>query len=312
VTRLVLTRLGALLATLLVASIVIYGALYVAPGDPSTLLAGNKASPRTLEAIREQWHLDDPIYVRYWDWLSGVVRGDLGQSFTYKQSVASLIADRLATTALLIGYAFLVTLLVGVLLGVLGALRPRAGGGITVLTSIGIATPTYVAAIVLITVFAVELGWFPVFGDGEGLPDRLEHLTLPAIALALAWTAFVAQLTKTAVHEEAENEHVATARSRGLSEAAIVRRHIVRNAMIPITTVLGITIAGLVAGTVVIEQSFNLNGIGSLLVQATSSKDFALVQGISLLLVTIFVVVNVAVDLVNAALDPRLRRGSPG
>jgi peptide/nickel transport system permease protein len=310
VTRLVLTRLGALLATLLVASIVIYGALYVAPGDPSTLLAGNKASPRTLEAIREQWHLDDPIYVRYWDWLSGVVRGDLGQSFTYKQSVASLIADRLATTALLIGYAFLVTLLVGVLLGVLGALRPRAGGGITVLTSIGIATPTYVAAIVLITVFAVELGWFPVFGDGEGLPDRLEHLTLPAIALALAWTAFVAQLTKTAVHEEAEKEHVATARSRGLSEAAIVRRHIVRNAMIPITTVLGITIAGLVAGTVVIEQSFNLNGIGSLLVQATSSKDFALVQGISLLLVTIFVVVNVAVDLVNAALDPRLRSGS--
>lgn len=309
-TRLVLTRLGALLATLLVASIVIYGALYVAPGDPSTLLAGNKASPRTLEAIREQWHLDDPIYVRYWDWLSGVVRGDLGQSFTYKQSVASLIADRLATTALLIGYAFLVTLLVGVLLGVLGALRPRAGGGITVLTSIGIATPTYVAAIVLITVFAVELGWFPVFGDGEGLPDRLEHLTLPAIALALAWTAFVAQLTKTAVHEEAEKEHVATARSRGLSEAAIVRRHIVRNAMIPITTVLGITIAGLVAGTVVIEQSFNLNGIGSLLVQATSSKDFALVQGISLLLVTIFVVVNVAVDLVNAALDPRLRSGS--
>jgi peptide/nickel transport system permease protein len=310
VTRLVLTRLGALLATLLVASIVIYGALYVAPGDPSTLLAGNKASPRTLEAIREQWHLDDPIYVRYWDWLSGVVRGDLGQSFTYKQSVASLIADRLATTALLIGYAFLVTLLVGVLLGVLGALRPRAGAGITVLTSIGIATPTYVAAIVLITVFAVELGWFPVFGDGEGLPDRLEHLTLPAIALALAWTAFVAQLTKTAVHEEAEKEHVATARSRGLSEAAIVRRHIVRNAMIPITTVLGITIAGLVAGTVVIEQSFNLNGIGSLLVQATSSKDFALVQGISLLLVTIFVVVNVAVDLVNAALDPRLRSGS--
>jgi peptide/nickel transport system permease protein len=312
VTRLVLTRLGALLATLLVASIVIYGALYVAPGDPSTLLAGNKASPRTLEAIREQWHLDDPLYVRYWDWLSGVVRGDLGQSFTYKQSVASLIADRLATTALLIGYAFLVTLLVGVLLGVLGALRPRAGGGITVLTSIGIATPTYVAAIVLITVFAVELGWFPVFGDGEGLPDRLEHLTLPAIALALAWTAFVAQLTKTAVHEEAEKEHVATARSRGLSEAAIVRRHIVRNAMIPITTVLGITVAGLVAGTVVIEQSFNLNGIGSLLVQATSSKDFALVQGISLLLVTIFVVVNVAVDLVNAALDPRLRRGSAG
>jgi peptide/nickel transport system permease protein len=308
--RVVLTRLGGLLATLLVASVVIYGALYLAPGDPSTLLAGNKATPRTLESIREQWHLDDPIYERYWVWLTGVVQGDLGESFTYKQSVGSLISDRLSTTALLITYAFLLVLVGGVLLGVVSALFPRAGAGITVLTSIGIATPSYVAAIFLITYFAVELGWFPVFGDGSGFFGRLEHLTLPAVALALAWIAFVAQLTKAAVHEEADRDHVQTARSRGLGEATIVRRHIARNALIPITTVLGITIAGLVAGTVVIEQSFNLNGIGSLLVQATASKDFALVQGISLLLVAIFVVVNMAVDVVNAALDPRLRAGA--
>ena len=307
--RLVLTRLGALLATLLVASVVIYGALYLAPGDPSTLLAGTKATPKTLESIRQQWHLDDPIYERYWDWLSGVVRGDLGESFIYKQSVGSLISDRLGTTALLIGYAFLLVLVGGVALGILSALHPRLGAGVTVLTSVGLATPAYVAAIVLITVFSVELGWFPVFGDGSGLFGRLEHLTLPAIALALAWVAFVAQLTKAAVHEEAGRDHVATARSRGLAESTIVRRHVVRNAMIPITTVLGITAAGLVAGTVVVEQGFSLDGIGSLLVQATSSKDFALVQGITLLLVTIFVVVNVSVDLLNAALDPRLRPG---
>ncbi|MBN1527523.1 MAG: ABC transporter permease [Thermoleophilaceae bacterium] len=305
--RLVLTRLAGLLLTLLVASVVIYGALYLAPGDPSTLLAGNKATPRTLESIREQWHLDDPFYERYWAWLSGAVRGDLGESFTYKQSVGSLISDRIGTTTLLIAYAFALVLVGGVLLGIVGALRPRAGAGITAVSSVGIAVPSYVAAIVLITVFAVELGWFPVFGDGTGFLDRLWHLTLPAIALALAWNAYVAQLTKAAVHEESLRDHVATARSRGVAEGAIVRRHIVRNALIPITTVLGITIAGLVAGTVVIEQSFNLNGIGSLLVQATSSKDFALVQGISLLLVTIFVVVNVGVDLLNAALDPRLR-----
>jgi peptide/nickel transport system permease protein len=310
VARLVLSRLGALLATLLVASVVIYGALYLAPGDPSTLLAGNKATPKTLESIREQWHLDDPIYERYWVWVSGVVRGDLGESFIYKQSVGSLISDRLGTTALLIAYAFLLVLVGGVALGILGALFPRVGAAITVLTSVGLATPAYVAAIVLITVFAVELGWFPVFGDGSGLAGRLEHLTLPAIALALAWVAFVAQLTKAAVHEEAGREHVATARSRGLGEATIIRRHVVRNAMIPITTVLGITAAGLVAGTVVVEQGFSLDGIGSLLVQATSSKDFALVQGISLLLVAIFVVVNVSVDILNAALDPRLRSGA--
>ena len=144
-------------------------------------------------------------------------------------------------------------------------------------------------------------------GDGVGLVDRLEHLTLPAVALALAWVAYVAQLTRTAVHEESLREHVDTARSRGLREWTVVRRHVLRNALIPITTVLGLTVAGLVAGTVVVEQSFDLSGIGSLLVQATASKDFALVQGISLLLVAIFVVVNVSVDIVNGVLDPRLR-----
>lgn len=305
--RLVLSRFASLVLTLLVASVVIYGALYLAPGDPSTLLAGNKASPATLAAIRDQWHLDDPIVERYGRWLAGVVRGDLGESFTYKEPVGGLIRERLGTTALLIGYAFVLVLAGGLLLGIAGALHPRLGAGITVLTSIGIATPAYVAAILLITGFVVELGWFPLVGDGVGLLDRLEHLTLPAVALALAWVAYVAQLTRTAVHEESLREHVDTARSRGLRESTVIRRHVLRNALIPITTVLGLTVAGLVAGTVVVEQSFELSGIGSLLVQATASKDFALVQGISLLLVAIFVVVNVSVDIVNGVLDPRLR-----
>ena len=192
--RLVLSRFASLVLTLLVASVVIYGALYLAPGDPSTLLAGNKASPATLAAIRDQWHLDDPIVERYGRWLAGVVRGDLGESFTYKEPVGGLIRERLGTTALLIGYAFVLVLAGGLLLGIAGALHPRLGAGITVLTSIGIATPAYVAAILLITGFVVELGWFPLVGDGVGLLDRLEHLTLPAVALALAWVAYVAQL----------------------------------------------------------------------------------------------------------------------
>jgi peptide/nickel transport system permease protein len=307
VARLLLGRLVALVATLLVASMVIYGALYLAPGDPATLLAGNKANPATLAHIRLEYHLNDPIYIRYWQWLTHVVGGDLGQSFIYKQSVGSLIAGRLATTALLVGYALVLVLLVGIAAGVLGGLRPRVGAVTTVVMSIGIAVPTFVATIILISIFAVQLRWFPVFGDGSGLAGRLYHLTLPAVALALAWTAYVAQLTKAAVRDESRTEHVLTARSRGLGEVAIARRHVIRNALIPITTVSGITVAGLVAGTVVVEQGFDLNGIGSLLVQATSSKDFALVQGISLLLVAIFVVVNVGVDVGNAMLDPRLR-----
>ncbi|MFI6505857.1 ABC transporter permease [Nonomuraea typhae] len=304
---LLLRRLGALILTLLVASVVIFGALYLAPGDPATLLVGNKATPAGLQHVRELYRLDDPVHVRYWHWLTGALRGDLGESFTYKQSVWSLIEGRIGTSVLLIGYASVLVLVLGIASGIAGGLHHRAGAAITVVTGVGLATPTYVAAIFLITAFAVELGWFPVFGDGAGLPDRLYHLTLPAAALALTSTAFVAQMTKAAVREEALREHVECARSRGLGEGVIVRRHVLRNALIPITTVAGLTVAGFVAGTVVVEQAFRLDGIGSLLVQATASRDFALVQGICLLLVVVFVVVNVGVDLVNAALDPRLQ-----
>ncbi len=160
----------------------------------------------------------------------------------------------------------------------------------TAATAFGIATPAFVAAIVLITVFAVNLGWFPVFGSGEGFWDRLWHLTLPAVALAFTWCAYVTQITKASVREELGREHVETARSRGIPWPLIVRRHVFRNALIPITTVAGLTVAGLIAGAVVVEQAFGLNGMGSFLVQSASQKDFAVVQAISLLLVTAFVV----------------------
>ena len=152
-----------------------------------------------------------------------------------------------------------------------------------------LSAPSYVAAIVLVTAFAVDEQWFPVFGNGSGVGGTVHHLTLPAIALALSWTAFVAQLTKAAVVVELDSEHVDTARSRGLRESVVIRRHVVRNAMIPITTVAGLTVAGLVAGDVVVEHAFGLGGIGSFLVQAASQKDFAVVQALSLLMVAIFV-----------------------
>jgi peptide/nickel transport system permease protein len=307
VLRFVLTRVAALVITLLVASFLIFAALYLAPGDPATLLAGGRATPALLEQIREQNHLNDPVWARYWDWLSGAVRGDLGDSFIYRQSVTSLLAPRAGTTIFLVIYAAIIILTVGITLGLSSALRRRLGAVVTVGTAIGMATPAFVAAILLITVFAVNLGWFPVFGSGEGFVDRLWHLTLPAIALAFAWVAYVAQITKAAVREELTREHVETARSRGIPGPLIVRRHVLRNAMIPITTVAGLTVAGLIAGAVVVEQAFGLNGLGSFLVQAAGQKDFAVVQAIALLLVATFVVANAVVDLVNGLLDPRLR-----
>jgi len=305
--RFVVQRVGALVLTLLVASFVIFGALYLAPGDPATLLAGGRATPAVLEQIRVQNHLSDPVWARYWDWLTGVLHGDLGQSFVYRQSVTTLLAPRAGTTVFLVVYASIIILGVGVTLGLSAALRRRLGAVVTVGTAVGMATPAFVAAIILITVFAVNLGWFPVFGAGSGFTGRLWHLTLPAIALAFAWVAYVAQITKASVREELSKEHVETARSRGIPAPLIVRRHVFRNALIPITTVAGLTVAGLIAGAVVVEQAFGLNGMGSFLVQAASQKDFAVVQAIALLLVATFVIVNAVVDLVNGLLDPRLR-----
>lgn len=300
-------RLVALVLTLLVASIAIYGALYLAPGNPATLLAGGHITRSVLLAIERQEHLNQPFLERYWDWLTSILRGNLGKSFVYRESVTSLIASRVLNTVFLVLYAAVVIIVGGIVLGLVAALRRRLGMVITVGTSIGLATPSFVAAIILITVFAVNLNWFPVFGAGSGFVGRLDHLTLPAIALALSWLAYTAQLTKASVREELSKEHVETARSRGIKERHVVTRHVLRNAMIPIATVSGLTVAGLIAGDVVVEQAFGINGLGSFLVQAALQKDFASVQAVALLLVAAFVIVNGIVDVLSLFLDPRLR-----
>jgi peptide/nickel transport system permease protein len=305
--RLIGARLTSLVVTLLVASVAIYGALFLAPGNPATLLAGGHATPAVLAAIERQEHLNEPFVTRYWDWLLGVLHGNLGQSFVYREPVTTLLAGKVENTIFLVVFASILIILGGLVLGVAAALRPRAGSVITVATSIGLGTPSFVAAIMLITVFSVKIGWFPVFGAGSGFLDQLWHLTLPAVALAISWLAYTAQLTKAAVREELGREHVETARSRGIAPRHVITRHVIRNAMIPITTVSGLTVAGLIAGDVVVEQAFGINGLGSFLVQSTLQKDFASVQAVALILVAAFVVVNGVVDLWSLVLDPRLR-----
>ena len=310
--RVLARQLAGLLVTLFVSSFVVFGALYIAPGDPITFLTKGRAiSPATVAALIAQYHLHDPLLVRYWDWLTGVLRGDFGQSIIFKDDVGALIGPRLSTTVLLVTYASLLIVVVGVVLGAVAGLRGgRLDAGITLTTTVGIAVPSFVVAIVLITVFAVGLGWFPTFGPGTGLLDQVYHLTLPAIALSLGGWAYVARVTRTAVRDVSGMEHVETARSRGLRERDVVTRHILRNALIPITTVTGITVASLIAGTVIVEPAFGLNGLGSLLVDAVGDHDFPVVQAVCLILVAAFVVVNVAVDVLYSMLDPRVRLGT--
>lgn len=302
------TRVATLFATLLVASFVVFGAVYAAPGNPIAFLTGGRqVDSTTMATLRAQYHLDEPFLVRYWSWLGDLARGDLGSSVISGSDVESLLGRPAATTALLITYAVAITVLFGVGLGIVAALRRGAVDTTIVLgTTAGLAVPGFVLAIVLMSLFSVRLGWFPVFGSGEGLADQVWHLTLPAVSLAVPSIALVARLTREALREEMGREHVETAMSRGIPRRAVIRRHMLRNGMIPITAATGVTIAGLVAGSVVVERAFNLNGLGSLLITSVGVHDFPVVQAIVLIFVLTFVLLNTVVDFLFTVIDPRL------
>jgi peptide/nickel transport system permease protein len=304
----VLWRFVGLCLTLLVASFAIFGALYVQPSNPIAFLAhGRELSPQSIAALRAEYHLNQPFLTRYWDWLTGALHGQLGESLVTKVPVSTLIAGRIGTTAFLLAYGSVLIVVFGVALGIVSALRRGViGGAITAGLTLGLAIPSFVAAIILLTVFAVQLDWFPAYGQGTGFTDQLWHMTLPAVALALSSMAYMSRLTRSAVREELGREHVDTARGRGIPRGLILLRHVIRNAMIPITTVSAITIAALMVGTAVVETAFGIAGLGSLLVQSVADGDFAVVQGIALLLVTGFVVINTIVDVLYGALDPRI------
>ena len=295
------------IGTLLVASVLIYGALSLAPGDPATELAGPHATPKLIAQIRHQYGLDRPFPVRYWDWLTGALHGNFGISLQFHQSVSSLLAPRVPVTLELVAYASLIIVVIGLGLGMLPSLVPRLNVLVTVAAGLGIAVPTFVAALILVEIFALKLGWFPAVGTGGGFGGQVQHLTLPAFALAFSWAAYVAQISRASVREQQGREHVATARGRGLPSALVFRHHVLRNAAVPIVTVSGLTVAGLIAGSIVVETAFGLGGIGSLLVQSVSAKDYNVVLAISLILVVAFVLATTLSDLAHMVLDPRIR-----
>jgi peptide/nickel transport system permease protein len=307
-------RLVRLAATLLVATFAITAALRVAPGGPiSYLTKGRTVDPQTIAQLKAEFHLDDSVFEQYLRWLSGAVHGDLGNSLLSRVPVNDLIAQRAGVTFALVAYTALIVLVTAIPLGVVAGVRPGwISGTISALTSVALAAPAFVVALVLISFFAVQLGWFPTLGAGDGFSERITHLTLPAIALALPSLAFVSQVTRASVSLEMGSDHVNTARVRGIPERTIIRRHVVRNAMVPITTVAGLSVAGLIAGVVVIERAFSLPGLGSLLIESVTARDYATVTGVAVVLVAAFVVLNAIVDLLCAFLDPRLRIGIGG
>ncbi|MBA8848714.1 ABC transporter permease [Microcella alkalica] len=304
--RRLLSKIGALLLTLFLSSVVIFSAVLLTPGDPVVALAGGvRPTPEMIDAIREQYQLDQPVWVQYLSWVGSVLTGDLGTSFVYKTEVIDLIAPRFGITFLLVIYTLVLIVVFGVGSGILAAVRRgRVEQAVLVGTSLGVAMPTFVVAIVLIWIFGRVLGWFPVYGPGEGLLDNLYHLTLPAVSLAVLYIAYISRITRGAVVAQLSSEHVETARVRGIPPSRIFRRHVFLNASPQLLSVAGTTIASLFAVAAIAEHAFGLGGIGVLLTEAAARKDLPVVQTLSLMLVALFVVLNAMVDVVIAIIDP--------
>jgi peptide/nickel transport system permease protein/oligopeptide transport system permease protein len=273
------------------------------PGDPVALMLGEFATPEAVAATRAEIGLDRPLAIRYVEYVADVVRGDLGTSIKDRRPVATMIGETLPATAQLAGAAVLLSLLVGMPLGVASAARP--GGVVDNLVRIvslaGLSMPVFWTGLVFIVVFSVNLGWFPVAGRGS-----LRHLVLPAVTLALPSIAILARMTRASLLEVLQEDYVRTARSKGLTRRTILYKHALRNALIPVVTALGLQLGQMLGGAVLTETVFSWPGLGRLTVFAIFNRDFILVQGVVLVLATVYVTVNLLVDLSYGLFDPRV------
>ncbi len=283
--------------------------LHVEPGDPARLVLGEHASPAAVEALRRSWGLDRSLPSQFWRYLSGLLQGKLGNSYIYGVAASSLIAQRIGVTLALVGLATLFAVVLALPLATLAAARKDsvADHAVRALSVVGLGMPSFWFGIVLIEVFAVRLRLLPVGGYGSSLLGHFESLVLPALTAAFAIVPILVRSLRVGMAEVLDAEFVATVRAKGIGELRILLAHVARNALIPTLTLLGINVAFLVGSTVVVEQVFDLNGLGALLLNAIMSRDFPVVQAVTLVLAAIVVIVNLATDLLAARLDPRIR-----
>ena len=311
----VLTRLAILLASLLVASMLVFLVVNVLPGDPAAVILGTSASPQAIADLHRQLGLDQPGWQRYLAWMLGLVRGDFGISLISKQPVAPELEGRLLVSAPLALFAMLIAVAVSVPLGIVAGVRHRALSGsiISALSLGGIAIPAFWAGLLLVTVFAVQLHLLPAgnFTPWEESPlAALRSLLLPAISLGLVQGAVLTRYVRSAVIEVQREDYIRTARSKGLTRGQALRRHGLKNAAIPVVTVLGLQLTSLIVGAVVIENVFYLPGLGRMLLDGVRNRDLIVIQDLVLLLTATVLLVNFATDLSYRLLDPRIRSAS--
>ena len=315
-TLFLLKRVATFFATLFVASTVIFAVLELLPGNAAQVMLGTTATPEAIAAWEHKLGLDQPPLQRYAAWVGGLLRGETAVSYSYDTPVSQLIAERLQVSLPLAVMAMVLTTVIALSLGVYAAARHNRPGdvGVMVASQLGLAIPNFWFAILLILLFAVKLQWVSAGGfpgwreeDGGGVWEGFKALLLPALALAVVQAAILARVTRSAVLEVLREDFVRTARAKGLSRRQALWRHVLRNAMIPVLTIMGLQFANLITGTIVVENVFVLPGIGRLVFQAIANRDLVVVRDVVMLLAAVVVIVNFVVDVLYALIDPRLK-----
>ena len=310
----ILRRLFGMIPVLFLVSLIVFSIIHLTPGDPALLMLGEEVTPEKLSALRHQLGLDQPIPVQYGFWLSQVLRGDLGRSVRTQQPVAEAIFQRLPPTIELTLFAVVISLCIAIPSGTLSAVRRNSASDLisTTLALLGISMPSFLLAILLIFVFALKLRWLPPIGYtpiNQDVIANIKGMILPGLTLGAATAALVSRQTRSSLLEVLHKDYIRTARAKGLAERMVVLGHGLKNAMIPIATVIGLQVGALLGGAIITETIFVLPGVGRLVVDSIFSRDFPLVQGTVLFLALIYLFANLAVDVLYVFLDPRIRYG---
>jgi peptide/nickel transport system permease protein len=312
VLRYLVRRIGGLIVVMLLVAVIVFIIARVVPGDPAAVMLGSSATPADVAALRERLGLDQPLVVQFLLYLRQIVTGDLGQSLFLNRPVLQAMGDRAELTGLLTVMSAAIATLIGVPVGVVSAVRRGSllDQTATALSMFAASLPSFWVGLTLIEYLAVKTPWFPVAGWGDpgaGFGEHLRHLVLPAVALGLPNSALIIRFTRTAMLDVLGDDYVRTARAKGLGPMRVVVHHALRNALIPVLTVIGLTVATLIGGAIVTETVFGLPGVGNLIVSAVLRRDYPVIQGTLLVISGIYVLINLAVDLLYALVDPRVR-----
>jgi peptide/nickel transport system permease protein len=310
--RLIVTRLLTLIPLMFFITSVVFFLIHFIPGDPArVIVGGQRITEANLQNIRHQYRLDRPVIEQYGLWVKDLSQGNLGRSYRQRTEVRTLILDRLPLTMKLATFSFIISLVIALPLGILSAVRRNTWVDFTAtgFSLIGASSPVFFTAILLILLFAYKLSVLPALGAGNGGLDEVKHLFLPSLTLGLSLACITTRVTRSAMIESLTQDYIETARAKGLSSRTVVMKHAFRNALIPIITVAGLQFGFLLVGTVLVEYTFGLGGLGSLLVDAVQRRDYPVVQGTTIFIAGVFIVINLIVDVLYGVVDPRVRYG---